>query len=166
MRRFALLPLLFLLGCSGTTSVTSPDPQVITATLKRSALACELSPWHRVDGASEPLHGSGARPGWDYTIKFYTSCSSDVNVKVRFLHDATDGRQAPVADVDAPVIETDTEHGVLRFATFRLIAPKDRVTYPDAWNPKFLVEVRAGGALIGSFITVDDGTPDLTFSSR
>lgn len=170
MKRFALLPLLFLLACEGSP-VSSPDPQVNSATLQRSAPICEVSPYHRIDGAAEPLHGSGARFVRDYTVKFYTTCTSDVNVKVYFIqpivsgYSTTDGRRVPVADVDAPVFDADDPHGILRFASFRVIVPKDQPTYPDGWNPKFFVEVRAGGALIGSFFTVDDGTPDYRFAN-
>ncbi len=161
MKKVALLLLFALVGCEASP-VTSPE--IPTATLSRSA-SCSVKPFHRIDGALEPLHGSGARPVWDYTIKFYTSCDSDVNAKVYFIHPVAtgDGRRAPVADVDAAVFLTD-ELGVLRFASFRLIVPKERATYPDGWNPKFFVEVRSGGVLIGSFFTVDDGTPDLRFA--
>jgi hypothetical protein len=94
-----------------------------------------------------------------------------VNVKVYFIYPGdsdpyyvTDGRRKPVASVDAPVIDANTERGMFRWATFQMPAPKDystwRPTLPDGWKPKWFVEVRAGGTLIGSFFTVDDGTPD------
>ncbi len=171
MKRFALLSILILAGCQASP-INSPDPQVPTVILKKSPRACELVHWTQVDAQDRP---AGSRQAWDLYIKFYTTCDSDVNVKVYFVYPIPnpgsyplDGRLKPIGDADAVGV-VDTEHpdwtSTFRMAQVQWILPKDMSTwewpaFPDSWNPKFFVEVRSGGTLIGSFTTVNDGTPD------
>lgn len=178
MKRIAVLPILFLLACEGSP-VSSPDPQVPTAELKRSAASCELvEGWQRVN----PVFDGGSRVG-DLIIEFYTTCASDVNVKVYFIYPVatgynnpvTDGRYKPIGSADALAV-VDMYHpgriGTPRRASVHWVLPKDYGTwtfpdFPDSWNPKFFVEVRSGGTLIssftvraGGFSAVDNGSPD------
>jgi hypothetical protein len=172
MKRFAPLLLLFvfaLVACQGSP-VTSPDPQIPTATLKRST-PCALGGGTMVDAQT---HYAGSRWVWDLYITFHTTqCASDVNVKVYFIYPgeplgqgALDGRRKPIGAADAPVVDTEIPgFGTPHRAIVQLIMPKDWESYPYHWDMKFWVEVRSGGKLIGGFRTVDDGTPDFRHPS-
>jgi hypothetical protein len=144
MKRFAMLSILLLAGCQGGT-LTSPDPQVNTAALKRSA-DCGLVFIPSVEATGQH---KGARWIWNVTGKFFTTpCASDLRVKVWFVY--PDGRQKPIGAADAPVVRVSPNGDIHEF-DMRWIVPKEWETFPEPWYPEFLVDVRSGGQSIGTF---------------
>jgi hypothetical protein len=165
MKRFApLLLLLTLPACSSRTM--APQDSVPNATLKRAA-PCALGP---LTSCTEEFYNKGSRQVTELTVSFHTSCASDVNVKVYYVfppievspgHFIPSGRSTPIGSADAIVIpESDFPNSILRRAVVRFVVPKIGYSTYDSWNPMFRVEVRACGTFLGTFITVDDGTPD------
>jgi hypothetical protein len=165
MKRFDLLPLLALLACQASP-VSSLDSQANTATLKR-AVPCDAA----VLGEAEIVDGDGrvinTRMIIHEDVVFYTTpCASDVHVKVYFVYPGEaeggnippDARRKPIWAGSAP--ETNLGHpgpGVHHAFTFQWVTPKQSVidSFPGPWFPKFFVEVRSGGTLIGSFNVVE-----------
>jgi hypothetical protein len=158
MKRLAPLLILALAACQGSP-VSSPDPEIPTATLKRSA-ACTPEILGDVGIGHVQTRFVGSRWVWDLTITFFTTqCASDVNVKVYFIYPGEplgqgflDGRLQPIGAADAPAIPCSrypeyTAHQ----AKVRWIVPVG-FEWPDTfYDPHWYVEGRSGGTPIGSF---------------
>lgn len=146
MKRFALLPLLFVLACQESPvnpSETSVTPET---TFKRSA-PCELVDFF--PGEDAVTHFEGTRWVWDITCDFHTTpCAADVSVNVAFVY--PDGRRKPAGHADAPEVDVN-DIGVRHVFTIEWVAPKEWATFEEPWYPEMQVDVRAGGKRVGEF---------------